>query len=568
MVTSTTDTNNKYAYYRMLRQKAIVIEIVNKTSGALLRSFVFSLPPESMQISMPQRISVTKTFGGVFVDDYGNDIATINIAGSTGNTQLKEVYITDHAEYMTGKDEAYYIIDSILQYKRGLDNYDDYEIWLYDLSSIQDSGAGIAPSVFGWKAILKDGSISRSKEKPLFYNYSLSFIGIEPLGTKHYSSSTGGDYNSFLDEIALLMADITANISSLKNILSAYKSLLNYLNVVADDLATLDSDIAEYSQLIQGAISATLEAGNSVFDIINFPQTVAETVLSDAISLKSAAMDAWDTIVSNYQTSDLTGWSSTIADLTDQLLGIENDASAIVAYGKSNNAMPTALVTNFELPGSVAATVIDSTSSSSSSNTNTPTYYILLTYGAKPIIATSSTRLDALAMAAYGDPDYDDTVAAYNGIVGDSDISPGDVINIPYLAYTAALASNQVYSSNNDVLGTDISLDDTGDLEVAEYCDYVVVEGTPNMGQAVQARLKEDNGTRIRLSNYGIIRRGGGVDVFSMAILLASIQTTLLDDPRISSVSNMEITLDGTAVYISFDLQLATGGVASYTISL
>jgi hypothetical protein len=517
---------------------------------------------------MPQRISVTKTFGGVFVDDYGNDIATINIAGSTGNTQLKEVYITDHAEYMTGKDEAYYIIDSILQYKRGLDNYDDYEIWLYDLSSIQDSGAGIAPSVFGWKAILKDGSISRSKEKPLFYNYSLSFIGIEPLGTKHYSSSTGGDYNSFLDEIALLMADITANISSLKNILSAYKSLLNYLNVVADDLATLDSDIAEYSQLIQGAISATLEAGNSVFDIINFPQTVAETVLSDAISLKSAAMDAWDTIVSNYQTSDLTGWSSTIADLTDQLLGIENDASAIVAYGKSNNAMPTALVTNFELPGSVAATVIDSTSSSSSSNTNTPTYYILLTYGAKPIIATSSTRLDALAMAAYGDPDYDDTVAAYNGIVGDSDISPGDVINIPYLAYTAALASNQVYSSNNDVLGTDISLDDTGDLEVAEYCDYVVVEGTPNMGQAVQARLKEDNGTRIRLSNYGIIRRGGGVDVFSMAILLASIQTTLLDDPRISSVSNMEITLDGTAVYISFDLQLATGGVASYTISL
>jgi hypothetical protein len=304
------------------------------------------------------------------------------------------------------------------------------------------------------------------------------------------------------------MADITASIASLKNILSAYKSLLNYINVVADDLATLDSDITEYSQLIQGAISATLEAGNSVFDIINFPQTVAETVLSDAISLKSAAMDAWDTIVSDYQASALTGWSSTIADLTDQLLGIENDASAIVAYGKSNNAMPTALVTNFELPGSVAATVVDSASSSSSdsSDADSTTYYILLAYGANPIIATSSTRLDALAMAAYGDPDYDDTIAAYNGIVGDSAISPGDVINIPYLSYTAALASNEVYSSDDDVLGTDIALDDTGDLALAEYCDYVVVEGTSNVGQAVQARLKENDGTRIFLSKYGIIR--------------------------------------------------------------
>ncbi len=36
-----------YAYYPKLWQKAFLIEILRKDSGALVKSFAFSLPPEA-----------------------------------------------------------------------------------------------------------------------------------------------------------------------------------------------------------------------------------------------------------------------------------------------------------------------------------------------------------------------------------------------------------------------------------------------------------------------------------------------------------------------------------------
>ncbi len=42
-----------YAYYPKLWQKAFLIEILRKDSGALVKSFAFSLPPEAVRVESP-----------------------------------------------------------------------------------------------------------------------------------------------------------------------------------------------------------------------------------------------------------------------------------------------------------------------------------------------------------------------------------------------------------------------------------------------------------------------------------------------------------------------------------
>ena len=53
-------------------KNSFLIEILY--DGGATESFTFSMPPKGIEITMSQRTTETKTFGGVFIDDYGIDI--------------------------------------------------------------------------------------------------------------------------------------------------------------------------------------------------------------------------------------------------------------------------------------------------------------------------------------------------------------------------------------------------------------------------------------------------------------------------------------------------------------
>jgi hypothetical protein len=81
---------NQVLYEQDVWTKSFLIEI-NYTDRTP-ESFTFSLPPEGIEITMPQRVSETKTFGGLFVDDYGAECAKIHFSGTTGNSTVKKIY--------------------------------------------------------------------------------------------------------------------------------------------------------------------------------------------------------------------------------------------------------------------------------------------------------------------------------------------------------------------------------------------------------------------------------------------------------------------------------------------
>jgi hypothetical protein len=126
-----------------LWKKAYLIEFWDK-DRKVVATFTFSVPPESEELTYPQRKTETKTYGGLHVDDYGIDALKISLSGSTVNQELKEIYEGNKStnEY-TGEEEIYRLRDLLKEYKSG--EHINHTIMLYDLSKIQpykDGGGG------------------------------------------------------------------------------------------------------------------------------------------------------------------------------------------------------------------------------------------------------------------------------------------------------------------------------------------------------------------------------------------------------------------------------------------
>jgi len=189
---------SKFAYPEIWK-KSFLLEIV--IPGAEPSEiFTFSLPPENIEVVYPQRVSETKTFGGLFVDDYGHEAAKITLSGTTGNSESRRIYRSSRGDlWMTGKDEIYYIRDHIIRYKEGRDNFGDAKLYLYNLSSITDeeiSRGNYKAAVDSWEVVLKDFRVTQSKEKPFWYSYTVEFTGLRILGKEKTSSATKKETDS------------------------------------------------------------------------------------------------------------------------------------------------------------------------------------------------------------------------------------------------------------------------------------------------------------------------------------------------------------------------------------
>lgn len=174
-------------YYDDLWKASFMLELQSPAGSEF---YTFSLPPESIETIYPQRVSETKTFGGMFFDDYGSEAVRITLSGSTGNSELKMVYRgSQEAKWMTGKEEIYYIRDKIARYKDNSTEYDKIKMFLYNLSTVdfnkKEPGNYASDA---WEVRLKDFKITQSKDRPFQYNYSVEFLGVRFLPSKKPTS--------------------------------------------------------------------------------------------------------------------------------------------------------------------------------------------------------------------------------------------------------------------------------------------------------------------------------------------------------------------------------------------
>jgi hypothetical protein len=587
-----------------LWKKSYLIEF--KGTDGKSTSFTFAVPPESEELTYTPVKTETKTFGGIHVDEYTMDTVKITLSGSTINNELKRIYKLEGGEdWLSGEDEIYMLRDLFLKYKQDPKNLKS-EIWLYDLSKSKPPGFNTGSGAISratdtineisdklhnptkmlinnsWHVFPGEFKIRRASDRPFTYKYSFDFTGINEVPGEAESKSP----------------TMTELLNTIMNVLDALEKVLNFMESVArlvgEARAVVQAVISTHRAFMNmidgivqaafdaysGSIEAVLEGFNGMVDVtfdtvkrtIEIPQDTIARTLDIGLSFQNSAINLMKNvealtsqireIVDNgpeeyiypkeyrdkYEMNNME-FSDTIKRICGEM---EDSTYEVVKQAKT------------ELPKTTAGAVQDTGGESGnristnriSKNTILETSRVapIITWGSKEVMIKSTDSLESLANEYLGGADQAQSIALYNGIASLDDLPAGAAIKIPVLNRSERKSNNKIFGKIGDIdnYGRDIALDDEGRIIIASTGDFAIADKTMNLSQAVLLRLRESVDKRIRLNTYGIKMNLNNPDA-SAAYILSSINRTLLEEPRIKTVININFQGFGDGMQVTVD---------------
>jgi len=544
-------------------KKSLLFEIVNKKNRAVpVASFILNVPPESIDIEEPQRVRMTKTFGGVFVDDYGPDTLSITISGHTGGRNIVKTLIRNGLQDVNGRLAFYEFRESIMRYKdkKLMADYEDYEMLLYDLSTTGFEQKDKIHRLYnalseGYIVLLKKFKMKRSKEKPLFYSYNIELEGIRSLGTYSGEAVTP----TVLQNPQSLLLSIRKGIKSIKTFYSQIDAIKNKAVSVLD---LVDSISIKMDAFFQKSV-----------DILYYPLDLCKRLMGSFNVL-------FDSIESIEETTQIGRLEKEHLEMIEILKEVAYSIAACVVFGKTPQAAGNVAVKDITEPTKSKALLLRY-SNLTESDAQVDEFFMpvditdtenITAYGYILVIPDSTTTLESLASEYYGNPSLLTVIAAFNDFQGDEDIVIGVPIKVPVLVQGGSIFDNYVFSEiASDVYGADLRLDNYGNIVVSGSGDLASLEGPANIIQALNLRLNDALGSRLRLTVYGIRNTVGSAmsNLTPIAYIVTNIKDTVMQDPRVNNVYNMRIQGAGDTLNISFNIEtikvsetiLFTGGV-------
>ena len=550
-----------------LYRKSYLFEIVDKNNpSVIVEAFTLIIPPDNIEIEEPQRVTRTKTFGGVFIDDMGPDIMPIRISGSTGGSTVRRTFIPSSVtspqstQDFNGKTSFYHFRNTIMRYKDNKtrkDTFFNFEIHLYDLSVIPEdvtlASADIENIAEGYVVSLEKFKMTRSKEKPLFYNYSIEMVALRKMGspTNIYKAPV------VPADVFSLLGTIRRGLRTVQSYFTDIKNVFDQIEDVFDLVDDLDEKLASFV--------------NQTANLVVFPSELARRLL---ISVKTLGLAVEGSF---YDAVTLMGKQE---DEFNQVLlatrEIEYSSSSLVVFSKTPNSVGSVVkklniepsTTQSGLTRYEGVTEVEAELTDNMLNISTEDIVTYIIYGYFIVIATSATTLEGLALNYYGNASQAYLIADFNNFTSHDDINVGDQIQIPVLTRGASAENNFIYTLViRDVYGSDIKLDNNK-IVIAASGDFSRIEGTNNLIQAINLRLGEKLGNRLRLTLYGIKDSVGSAMTNSapLSYAITSLKDTLLQDPRIVEIDNIKIRGTGDIVYMSFNIQtIKIGDVIPFT---
>ena len=76
--------------------KSFLFAVVDSETENIETSFTLVVPPNAYSIKEPHRVSIIKTFGNAFIDDYGPDNIQLVIKGISGTAHAFPTFKTDN----------------------------------------------------------------------------------------------------------------------------------------------------------------------------------------------------------------------------------------------------------------------------------------------------------------------------------------------------------------------------------------------------------------------------------------------------------------------------------------
>lgn len=520
--------------------KSWLFEIVEE--GRIVESFTLILPPQSYSIKEPQRVSITKTFGNAFVDDYGADNIQITLKGISGTAHVFPTFITQGAakEFTdvalaanqaaqtrstsgyTGRDAFYLFRNKIMRYK-DYDGWDKKELRVYDLADEQS-----------YKCVLLDFTLERNSDNPLRYPFVISLFVYERLDkTKTKAKSINISENPIT-----ALNDVDSLLDSLDNAYQGIQRIINGVSMVKARALELRTRWNIALGQVTGVLTSPLDITKNfidsgfallgiAYDTYKAGQYTFERYMGASEMIRQTLNKGLK--VYGYQISE--GWQRV------RKLTVDGDSGVEAVEG--------------------ASTTDPITSHQRISNPVSYTYSGLISYTVQ-----GSDTLQQIAKTQLGDETLWPYIASVNNnISSNSDLVAGEYIFIPVQVNVDEGTRKEQFifteDTARDPYGCDLALDSDGNLIIRENNDFALVCGIENIKQAIDLRLNTEIGSLIKQSAYGISAQAGfaGSDM-AVRYLKMAIRNTLIQDPRIDSVDNVIVALDADALRISMSVSV------------
>ena len=513
--------------------KSWLFEIVDKQTGLVDESFTLVMPPQALSIKEPQRVSITKTFGNAFVDDYGADNLQITLKGISGTTHAFPTFsnkavsaITDTSAAITGaslaafnptgftgKNAFYEFRNKIMRYKNRED-WDKKELRVYDLADEQS-----------YKCVLLEFTLDRNSNAPLHYPFTISLFVYETLDKLKVKK--GQALNIASDPIAALDA-ADRLLSKLEGLFQDVQSILNATSLLKAKSLELRSRYNKF-------LTQTTQIITSPLDIAKNMVEIAATSLGIA----------YDTYTAGKMTFDR------YADAQELLRGTMVQALKTYGYQVSQGWQQTNTIDVEEDAG------IDTEAETLGRAVNLESYSYT---GLKAYTVKGEDTLQRIALNELGDVDLWVYIAAVNSdITSNDDLIPGNEIFIPIQQDPGAGVNKEQFILTEDIArdpyGTDLKIDSSGNLVVQENGDLSLLSGLTNVEQAIDLRLNTVAGSIIKQTAFGITAQAGTAGTeLAIKYLKLAVRNALTQDPRIETVDNMIVSLGKDVLNLSMNI--------------
>lgn len=549
------------------------------------------LPPESYRLSEPFQVNRSYTNGGgLFVEEQGIVGRELTLSGTTGWAPRKGQRPTSDfsaiptPKQRTWKRDTTKVTKALtaLSGQRHFQFLQDTVFRTYaDLK--QDPATSEGTELFfhnvrddeHWRIIPLSFDVERSAGSPLLYNYSIQMLAVEAVNPTEIKASEDRPVLEALkdkfrtlryavDLIRASVSDLSAVTGELRLIHGGFVSLLDGAVGIADATASFLEGTATLIAMPFNDVLNVIKAGNDALLEWNTGRETNSAVGAPANLLNSIrrVIDAVSMIAS-YPEQFRNSVQAEVEKFQRQMnLATSRNASTL----RSAQSRVLLSISDFEssalgtgsLPGDYARS-----QTTLGLGTATPKYQSAVEY----ILAQGDT-LPNLAARFLNDARNWKYIALFNGLrppfLSDNRIpgtlGVGDRILIPSFAAPPSVQTNTATfgvrpgeSGEVHTLGRDLLLADSGSRDQYDLVvdttngstDIKTVSGIPNLSQAMQVRVRTEQGTDILYRNLGCARVVGlGVTEVDLETAKIRLSDAIAADPRIAAVTGIEFTLD------------------------
>lgn len=520
--------------------RSFLFEIINTKTNMVVESFALVVPPQAVSIREPQRVSISKTFGNVFVDDYGPDNPQIMIKGFSGTAHPFPTYrpinaaVATQSAYLmkteaeadskaaaigyTHRDAFFEFRNSIIRYKYNYkENYGDMKLRVYDLYDMQS-----------YDCILMEFSCDRDANKPLYYPYSIALLVYNmpdvTFNAQPEIIELGGVVDTIISGIETGLNYINAAFSFVQGVSGVVSTISNTMNLLAAQATSLVDQAGSLARMPLQSVKSLIESVGKFSTVVDAAYTQSRLTKQAYQNAREMIQDLWRQTMKLYCQAITQGQQTSRTEFIhiDNGVQVDNSSNSTSATANARAADPQ----SFTFTGFSVYTV------------------------------KGQDTLQAIAQSTLGDSNLWPYIAKINNIINNTELHQRSQIFIPAKSASNKDAFIVSEHSDRDPYGTDIRLDDNGNILISGN-DFVLISGASNVYQWINMMLGTPRGSVLKHTVLGLSAAiGGAGDSMAYGYLASSIRITLQQDPRIKSVTNIIAAIDGDVMRINMNIGL------------